>query len=262
MLDIFISRPTWVPDEFLKGLNNFLSFIEEMELNPRTLGSTDYPTDAPLDEVISIMDECKGMLVLGYPQIFVSKGKIKEVARQEEFILPTEWNHIEASLAYVKKLPLLVIHHNGIRGGIFDKGAIGKFIYSVDLKEEGWFLSQKMKGAFKKWKEMLKKVPKKQDSEKKSTPIIKKKYEKLEESDILAILSSHLHTTKIISNKKVINYSEVDESLGLPSGSTKKYIKEIVSELYYFPLHEGEKFITFEYRPPRTSGSTWLRGYR
>ena len=73
MTDIFISRPTWVPDEFKKGLENFLSFLEEMDLNPRTLGSTDYPNESPLDEVISIMSECKGIIVLGYPQIFISK---------------------------------------------------------------------------------------------------------------------------------------------------------------------------------------------
>jgi hypothetical protein len=31
--------------------------------------------------------------------------------------LPTEWNHIEAALAYSQQLPLLVIHHRGIKRG-------------------------------------------------------------------------------------------------------------------------------------------------
>lgn len=155
MINIFISRPTWIAEEFKEGLTGFLSFLDTHDITPRTLGSTEYPTESPLDEVIAIMDECSGAIILGYPQIYVAKGNIKE-AENINFLLPTEWNHIEATLAYMKKIPLLIIHHKGISGGIFDHGAISKFIYEKDLSKTNWFLSDNIKGALKKWKSSIK----------------------------------------------------------------------------------------------------------
>ncbi len=63
MINIFISRPTWIAEEFKEGLIGFLSFLDTHDIKPRTLGSTDYPTESPLDEVIAIMDDCKGAII-------------------------------------------------------------------------------------------------------------------------------------------------------------------------------------------------------
>ena len=78
MIDIFLSRPTWVGDEFKPGLDNFLEFLKSHDLNPRTIGLSDYPSDSPLDEVISLIDKCNGAIILGYPQITISKGILKD----------------------------------------------------------------------------------------------------------------------------------------------------------------------------------------
>ena len=96
MIDIFVSRPNWVAKEFEEGLTGFLSFLGTHDIKPRTLGSTDQPTETPLDEVITIMSECKGAIILGYPQIYVNNGylKTKEINNLQ---LATEWNQIEAS---------------------------------------------------------------------------------------------------------------------------------------------------------------------
>jgi len=156
MLNIFVSRPTWVSSEFRNGLESFLQFIEGHNLKPRTLGTKDYPTKAPLDEIICLMDECVGCIILGYPQIRVEKGLLKETVIPNEsnsqLLLPTEWNHIEAGLAYARGLPLLVIHHIGVKRGIFDRGAINSFLYEVDLSNDGWPLLPQISGAFFKWK--------------------------------------------------------------------------------------------------------------
>jgi hypothetical protein len=155
MIDVFISRPTWIAEEFREGLTGFLSFLDTHDIKPRTLGATDYPTESPLDEVITIIEQCKGVIILGYPQIYVTEGKIKE-KETGDFILPTEWNHIEAALAYMKKMPLLIIHHKGISRGVFEHGAISKYIYQKDLSKPNWFLSEDMTGALKKWKSSIK----------------------------------------------------------------------------------------------------------
>jgi hypothetical protein len=126
------------------------------ELHPRTLGASDYPSKTPLDEIISLMDECEGAIILGFPQIRVNEGTLKNdtisMKTGNQLVLPTEWNHIEAGLAYAKGLPLLVISHVGVNRGIFDRGAINNFIYEIDFSCEDWPLLPQISGAFEKWK--------------------------------------------------------------------------------------------------------------
>jgi hypothetical protein len=155
MKNIFLSRPTWIGPEFSQGLKAFTSILTSHEITPRTLGVSDYPTNTPLDEVISIMDQCVGAIILGYPQIEVKEGFLKGDTIDSSVVLATEWNHIEASLAYAKRLPLLVIHHKGVRRGIFDRGAIGKFLYEVDLSNSTWFSEEHIIGAIVAWKNRL-----------------------------------------------------------------------------------------------------------
>jgi hypothetical protein len=159
MKNIFVSRPTWIATEFQTGLDCFLRFMRSHELNPRTLGASDYPSKTPLDEVISLMSLCSGAIILGYPQIYVEKGMLKDQAiptpNTQPYFLPTEWNHIEAGLAHARGLPLLVIHHRGVRRGIFDRGAISNFIYERDLTDASWPLHEDINGAFAKWKSEL-----------------------------------------------------------------------------------------------------------
>jgi hypothetical protein len=151
--DIFLSRPTWLPPEFTRGVDGFLGLLKGIELNPRTLGTTDYPSRAPLDEVIDLMKKCRGAIILGIPQITVTTGSIKDRPVENPLLLPTEWNHIEAGLAYSQKLPLLVIHHVGVGRGIFDRGATPTFLYERDLTDPAWPLADDLQGALRNWKE-------------------------------------------------------------------------------------------------------------
>jgi len=159
MKNVFVSRPTWIPTDFSSGLESFMALLDSYDLKPRTLGVSDYPIDSPLDEVISILNKCVGAIILGYPQIRIEKekGQLKntEIDPNSNFSLATEWNHIEAGLAYAKKIPLLVIHHVGVSRGIFDRGAINKFIYEIDLSNPSWFSDKTILGAISAWKKKL-----------------------------------------------------------------------------------------------------------
>lgn len=151
-MNIFVSRPTWVSSEFDAGLEVFLTALTNMGLTPRTLGSSDYPSKAPLDEVIEIMDECEGAIILGYPQISISKGKVKHYDIESELSLPTEWNHIEAALAYSKGIPLIMFHHKNVTRGVFDRGVMNAFVHEVDLTSATWSMGSALNGAIQKWR--------------------------------------------------------------------------------------------------------------
>ena len=155
MIDIFLSRPSWVSPEFEGGLATFQWFLKQKGVLAHTLGQTDYPSESPLDEVIKLMNRCRGAIVLGYPQIEISVGKIKDVDISAPVFLATEWNHIEASLAYSLKLPLLVIHDNTVSRGIFDLGALNSFAYSTDLSNDNWPMQKEITGACSAWIDLL-----------------------------------------------------------------------------------------------------------
>lgn len=155
MKTIFLSRPTWVPDEHRQGLENFTHMLKLRDLEPRTIGVTDQPSMSPLDEVIELMKDCVGSIILGIPQLDVQSGNLKGNAIDTPFSLGTEWNHIEAALSHVLQLPVLLIHDATVIRGVFDRGALNAFLYSVDFGSESWGLSQEIGGAVSKWCERL-----------------------------------------------------------------------------------------------------------
>src|SRR5690606_6220135 len=95
---------------------------ESYDLRFRRLGDTDYSPEAPLQAIIELMGECKGAVVLGYPQIeiFHHIRNNVDVTQNPTLLFPTPWNQIEGSLAYGAKLPVMVIAHPGVGGGVFD----------------------------------------------------------------------------------------------------------------------------------------------
>ncbi|MCY3992743.1 MAG: hypothetical protein OXF50_16080 [Caldilineaceae bacterium] len=148
---VFVSQPSWVPPEHCSGLDNFRNLLRLRNLDPRTVGVTDLPSLSPLDEVIQLMERCYGAIILGIPQIEVQSGNLKGDEITSPFSLGTEWNHIEAALAYSLRLPVLVIHDVKVRRGIFDRGAANAFIYGVDFSSDSWSLSDKISGALGAW---------------------------------------------------------------------------------------------------------------
>jgi hypothetical protein len=155
MKEVFISRPNWVPEPFEKGLENFYNLLKAHELNPRTIGRSDYPNKSPLDEVIGLLKKCQGTIVLGIPQINIEAGRIKGQDIVNGLQLCTEWNHIEAALAYSLKHPLLVIHDLEISRGIFDRGAGSYFLHQVNFSNPSWSMAAEISGALSNWKAEL-----------------------------------------------------------------------------------------------------------
>lgn len=162
MKDIFISKPTWIAEEFKPGHESFLTLIKSYDLNPRTLGESDYATESPLDEVIAIMNQCVGAIILGYPQIIIKNGTLEKnnIDSNSLLVLASEWNHIEAGIAYFKKLPLLVIHHTDVSSrGIFCMGSLNKFLHKVDMSNKSWASDTSIIGALASWRKKLPEKP-------------------------------------------------------------------------------------------------------
>lgn len=152
-MDIFLSRPTWIHESYRLGLRTLVTQLSNLELTPRTLGVSDYPSKAPLDEVIELMEKCQGAIVLGIPQIHVASGNVKSETIDVPFDMATEWNHLEAALAYSLGLPIIVIKHATVSRGIFDRGVLNAFVHSVDMVHPAWSTEESINGSLRQWKE-------------------------------------------------------------------------------------------------------------
>ena len=152
-VQIFLSRPTWIAAEFEQGINTFLTQLDNLGLVPRTLGVSDYANKAPLDEVIEIMKSCHGAIVLGVPQIVINSGFLKDRPVESPITLGTEWNHLEAGLAYAAGLPMLVVHHQSVSRGIFDRGVMNAFLHCIDMSVNNWSMQPSLNGAIKHWRD-------------------------------------------------------------------------------------------------------------
>ena len=155
MKDIFLSRPNWISPKYERGLYNFYKLLKSNDVNPRTIGQSDYPNKSPLEEVIYLMKKCYGTIILGIPQIEIIDGKIKGENIQGITELGTEWNHIEAALAYSIGHTLLIICHTNVCRGIFDRGACNSYLYTVDMTDPFWAISDTISGAVLSWKSKL-----------------------------------------------------------------------------------------------------------
>lgn len=152
-MDIFLSRPTWIHDSYQTGLRTLNTQLKNLGIIPRTLGISDYPSKAPLDEVIELMGKCQGAIVLGIPQISVTAGLFKANSIDNPFDLATEWNHLEAALAYSLGLPIVIIKHESVSRGIFDRGVLNAFVHSIDMKQPAWSMEEAINGSLIQWKQ-------------------------------------------------------------------------------------------------------------
>jgi len=127
-----------------------------MQLEPRALGRSDYPTELPLREVYVIAKHCSGGVILGFEQSFAAKLIQKRGVRgksktDKEVIMPTPWNHLEAGILFGMNLPLLVFKEDGISGGVFDVGVTDNFVHPMPTEKLDAAERRALSDVFLKW---------------------------------------------------------------------------------------------------------------
>jgi hypothetical protein len=125
--DIFISvgaTATERQEGFVRAVEDRL---RAANLVPHTVGRNTFSSGAPLAKVIELLDSCSGAVVIALERSFFPAGVEKRGGPGEtqltDIKLPTPWNHIEAAMAYSRRLPLLMIVENGLKSeGLLEKG--------------------------------------------------------------------------------------------------------------------------------------------
>jgi hypothetical protein len=96
-------------------------------LMPHTVGRNTFSSDAPLKTVVELLDSCQGTVVIALERSFFPSGVENRNGVHETQLsnvkLPTPWNHIEAAMAYSRRLPLMVLVEPGLKSeGLLERG--------------------------------------------------------------------------------------------------------------------------------------------
>lgn len=145
------------------------SFVRAVEdrlraegLTPLTVGRNYFTSDSPFIGVNKLMDDCRGAVVIALERIHVDSATEKRGSPAEgklqDVKLATPWNQIEATLAYSRKLPLLVLVEKGVRqDGLLEQG-FDWYVLNTTL-EPAALASSEFNGVLASWTRKLASAP-------------------------------------------------------------------------------------------------------
>ncbi len=157
-IPVFVSSPTQLNPEQEGSRNVILTILDELHIEPRALGRSDYPKDVPLKEVYVIARHCHGGVILGYEQFYATggtwkrgTGEEKKVTRSNSVSFPTPWNQLESGILFGLRLPLLIFRENEVFGGVFDVGTTEVFVHDIPPHNPTKQQKAELKEVFLKW---------------------------------------------------------------------------------------------------------------
>ncbi|MEM1369381.1 MAG: hypothetical protein AAGG02_15505 [Cyanobacteria bacterium P01_H01_bin.15] len=137
-IPVFVSSPTKLNKNQNKVREALFILLNTFGLEPRALGQSDYPTQLPLREVLTVAKHCSGGIILGFEQQFAPKiEKYRGIPDPQnnntikDISYSTPWNHIEAGILFALGIPQLIFREPGITGGVFDNGVSDVFVHPM-----------------------------------------------------------------------------------------------------------------------------------
>lgn len=118
-----------------------LSKLRQNGLVPKSLDRPDYPQFGAVGEVRRLLRGCKGAMIFGFPELTISSGTWRfgtpEQTKLKNFALPTAWVQIEAGMAAMAGLPVLLIHEDDLKVGVFGLGENDAGFYRAQVTDDG-----------------------------------------------------------------------------------------------------------------------------
>lgn len=148
------------------GQEEFVRAVEERlraeGLVPQTVGRNVFSADSPFSAITKLMESCSGVVVIALERLYIEAGTEKRGGASQAPIgsvkVATPWNQIEATMGYVRKLPLLVLVEEGVRAdGLLDKG-LDWYVQTVTL-DRASLTSTTFNGVLASWKQKMSATP-------------------------------------------------------------------------------------------------------
>lgn len=134
-IPIFLSTPNALSPAQMASKAHIMRLIEGEGLLPRTVGTSDVPSQFPLKEAAILARACYGGVILGFEQgyaaVYQSKRGTKATREEPDKRFATPWNNIESGMLFALRKPILVFRQKDISGGIFDHGVSDVFVHEL-----------------------------------------------------------------------------------------------------------------------------------
>lgn len=126
-IDIFLSVGNALTSDQARFVDAVCDLLKSHDLNPRTVGRTDFTHRQPLRRISEVLRECSGTIVIALGRIHIEAGsELRDLSSSiglSNVSLPTVWNQIEAAMAYSMDQPLLTLVEAGLRHeGVLEDG--------------------------------------------------------------------------------------------------------------------------------------------
>lgn len=142
-------------DTFIKALEDR---VKAEGFEPVLFNRNTFRAVAPLKAITTLINDCSGVIVVAMERIVIETGYERKGSALEQNVsgrfLTTPWNHIEATLAYARNKPLLVLVENGVKKeGLLETG-LDWYVQTVDAEPKALTTSQ-FNGIFSNWKDIV-----------------------------------------------------------------------------------------------------------
>lgn len=144
-IPVFLSYPRPNNVQQRQLVERVRDYLHDRDLEPRTLGVSDYDTEVPLASIRRLMLECNGVLVFalrryridGGAAVFLDKsGQHAERDISGKWIT-SPWCHIEAGMGFQLGLPVLAFREEGVLAdGVLEQGVMASYMPEVSLDSD------------------------------------------------------------------------------------------------------------------------------
>lgn len=148
------------------GQEEFVRAVEDRlraeGLVPQTVGRNVFSADSPFNAVTKLMESCSGVVVIALERLYIEAGSEKRGGAAQAALggvkVATPWNQIEATMGYVRKLPLLVLVEEGVRAdGLLEKG-LDWYVQTVSL-DRASLSTTTFNGVLASWRQKMSAAP-------------------------------------------------------------------------------------------------------
>jgi hypothetical protein len=157
-IPVFVSCPTQLNNDQKRSRKIIMNILDDLRIEPRALGRSDYPKDYPLKEVYAIAKHCHGGVILGFEQLLATSGIWKRgtsaearISRGSPVAFPTPWNQLEAGILFGLRVPLLIFRESDVYGGVFDVGTTEVFVQGMPPPYPTAEKKDELREVFLKW---------------------------------------------------------------------------------------------------------------
>lgn len=159
---VFLSYPKphlTKQEAFIDMLGRYLS---DRGLAARTLGVTDYDSDAPLTAIRRLMLESNGLIAVGFARSHHGMTTVNpgaDIGDRPERLFSDSWttsiwSHVEPAMAYQLGLPILLLREKKVAPeGIFERGVVGLYSPEFELSQDisQFFESDEWRQIIRQW---------------------------------------------------------------------------------------------------------------